>query len=262
MRGVASAGYHRGMDNLTTQWNRLFTPEGWRSETPLRDALVAPSGAVRALVLELRRPADWRTLSAVWAGVQADLGWPAPAIAVNGQDAYQLWISLSEPVASSEGHAMLEALRRRYLPEVERDRVGVWPGEGQAEASHLVTLPGQMTGSDRWSAFVAPDLAAVFGDEPALDLPPGRDAQAELLAQIRSVTLSDARRLLAPLSPAAEAPVSGAVSDHGVGTCASMASGQAHHDDPRSFLLSVMNDPSVAMALRIEAAKALLAVSP
>ena len=152
---------------------------------------------------------------------------------------------------------MLEALRRRYLPEVERDRVGVWPGEAQAEASHLVTLPGEMTGSDRWSAFVAPDLAAVFGDEPALDLPPGRDAQAELLAQIRSVALSDARRLLAPFSL-----VSGACSDPGVGACASMPSGQAHHDDPRSFLLAVMNDPSVAMALRIEAAKALLGVSP
>lgn len=250
------------MDNLTTQWNRLFTPGDWHSDTPLRDALVSPSGAVRTLVLELRRPADWRTLSAVWAGVQADLGWPAPAIAVNGQDAYQLWMSLSEPVAYSEGHAMLEALRRRYLPEVERDRVGMWPGEGLAEAGQLASMPGQMTGSDRWSAFVAPDLAAVFGDEPALDLPPGRDAQAELLAQIRSVRLGDARRLLAPSSHAAETPVSGAVSVPGKEASASMASGQAHHDDPRSFLLAVMNDPSVAMAFRIEAAKALLGVSP
>ena len=30
------------------------------------------------------------------------------------------------------------------------------------------------------------------------------------------------------------------------------------HDDPRAFLLEVMNDPSVAMELRIDAAKALL----
>lgn len=254
------AGYHRDMDNLTTQWNRLFTPWNWSAETPLRDALVSPSGAVRALVLELRRPADWRSLSTVWAGVQADLGWPAPAIAVNGQDAYQLWISLSEPVASADAHAMLEALRQRYLSGVEQDRVSLWPGDGHPEAVHLATLPGQITGSDRWSAFVAPDLAAVFGDEPALDLPPGREAQAELLAQIRSVLISDARRLLAPSSPAAVSAA--AVIDHGAKANASPVSGQAHQDDPRSFLLSVMNDPSVAMALRIEAAKALLGVSP
>lgn len=243
------------------QWNRLFIPEGVGTEAPLRDALVSPTGAVRTLVLELRRPADWRTLSGVWAGVQADLGWPAPAIAVSGLDAYQIWISLSEPVAMTEGHAMLEALRRRYLSDVEADRVGLWPVAGHPEASHPATLPGQMTGSDRWSAFVAPDLAAVFGEEPALDLPPGREAQAELLAQIRSVRLSDARRLRAPSLFAAASAAAGAVCNHDEEANASPVSGQAHHDHPRSFLLSVMNDPSVAMALRIEAAKALLGVS-
>jgi hypothetical protein len=30
------------------------------------------------------------------------------------------------------------------------------------------------------------------------------------------------------------------------------------HDEPRRFLLNVMNDPTVEMALRIEAAKALM----
>ena len=38
----------------------------------------------------------------------------------------------------------------------------------------------------------------------------------------------------------------------------SAASTIRRHDDPRQFLLDVMNDPSVAMELRIEAAKALL----
>ena len=43
-------------------------------------------------------------------------------------------------------------------------------------------VPQLQAETGRWSAFVAPDLAAVFGDEPVLDIPPGDEAQAELLA--------------------------------------------------------------------------------
>ena len=62
------------------------------------DALLAPPG-VRGLVLELARPAEWPPMARLWQGVQADLGWPAPAIVVNGVDGYQLWFSLAAPMA-------------------------------------------------------------------------------------------------------------------------------------------------------------------
>jgi hypothetical protein len=97
----------------------------------------------------------------------------------------------------------------------------------------------------RWSAFVAPDLAAVFGDDPSLDLPPGDEAQAEVLSRIQPIPAADWQRAIASAAPAA-LPVSQPTTT------------PKPQDDPRRFLLSVMNDAKVDMALRVEAAKALI----
>jgi hypothetical protein len=97
----------------------------------------------------------------------------------------------------------------------------------------------------RWSAFVAPDLAAVFGDDPSLDLPPGDEAQAEVLSRIQPIPAADWQRAIASAAPAV-LPVT------------QPATTPRAHDDPRRFLLSVMNDATVDMAVRVEAAKALL----
>lgn len=67
-------------------------------QTELQRLYSAPEGVVRALVLELARPADWGLLSPVWRGLQTDLALPAPAVMVSGVDGYQLWLSLAEPV--------------------------------------------------------------------------------------------------------------------------------------------------------------------
>jgi hypothetical protein len=92
---------------------------------------------------------------------------------------------------------------------------------------------------------VAPDLAPLFVDEPWLDQPPGADAQAELLSRVQPATPEAFARALAKLAPAAAAP--------GTGRPAT-----GDRADPRQFLLSVMQDASVDLQLRIEAAKALL----
>src|SRR3954462_8092406 len=93
-----------------------------------------PAGAdeapVRALVLALRQPADWAELQPLWRGVQADLQLPAPAIAVSGTDAPQLWFSLAEPVPAPRARAFLEALRLRFLADVEPRRVQLLVGAG------------------------------------------------------------------------------------------------------------------------------------
>ena len=65
--------------------------------------------------LALARPADWEVLGRVWKGVQDELGWPAPGIAVSGTDACQLWFSLADPLPPAQAHALLERLRLRYL---------------------------------------------------------------------------------------------------------------------------------------------------
>src|SRR5262245_38164920 len=93
------------MNRLQIELLRLYGPE----DTP------AEAGAgVRAMVLEVARPAGWSELRNLWQGVQADLGLPAPAIALSGTDAYQLWFSFAEAAGHDQALAFVEALRRRY----------------------------------------------------------------------------------------------------------------------------------------------------
>ncbi|GAB3645429.1 hypothetical protein [Ramlibacter alkalitolerans] len=209
-----------------------------RLQAELQRLYPAPAeGAVRALVLELAGAAAWEQLARVWHGVQVDLQLPAPGIAVSGSG-YQLWFSVAQPVPVQHALAFLETLRRRYLADVPHDRLRTSPAA--AAAPEITGMPPAEQGEDRWSAFVAPDLAALFVDEPWLDLPPGSDAQAELLSRLQCMSLADLERALA--EPAAAA--------------ATAAAAQAQ--DPRGFLLAVMNDRAIELPLRIEAAKALL----
>jgi hypothetical protein len=192
-----------------------------------------PDGRVRAMVLGLARPANWDALDRVWQGVQGDLELPAPAVAVSGVDGYQLWFSLAEPLPAAEATAFLELLRGRYLADVARERIAI-------QASDAAAPPAQVA-DRRWSAFVAQDLAGLFTDEPWLDMPPGDDAQADLLSRLKSMQPDDFQQAQARLTPAAL-----------------QAAAAAERLDPRRFLLDVMNDRSVELQLRIEAAKALL----
>ena len=217
---------------------------------------MGPDGLVRTLVLGLRAPADWPSLSVVWRGVQADLSLPAPAIAVNGVDAYELWFSLAEPVPLAQAAAFLEGLRRRYLPGAKPARVRVCPSPGaQGVPQTTPLIPAAQGDSGNWAAFVAPDLAAVFGDEPVLDLAPGEDAQAELLCRLSSIRPIDFEMALTALQAVApvQLPVPTVSSRK-----ASTKPVQGHQDDARQFLIGVMNDAAVPIASRIEAAKALL----
>ena len=51
------------------------------------------AGRVRVLALALASETGWAPLAALWQGVQAELDLPAPAIAVDGRGALQLWFS-------------------------------------------------------------------------------------------------------------------------------------------------------------------------
>ena len=242
------------MTRLQSELHRLYLPrsaadaEGNASSSPL----IGPAGAVRAMVIELARPASWEALAKVWHGVQTELELPAPAIAVSGTDGLQLWFSLADPVAAARAHAFLEGLRSRFLPEIAANRVHLLPASNasaQQPLSHAPLVPALQAGGENWSAFVAPDLAPVFAETPWLDLPPSDEGQAALL------------HVLEAIKPAAfEAAMKGL----GAGAQpqrATMAVAEAmapDADDPKRFLLHVMNDDTVALALRIEAAKALL----
>jgi hypothetical protein len=215
--------------------------------------LVDAQGRVRAMVLELARPADWAALSAVWGGAQADLALPAPAIAVNGRDGYQLWFSLLEPVPVPRAAEFLDALRRRYLGDIMPARVAMLPALDAASTRSLVhvqLVPALQADSGFWSAFVATDLAPMFANEPWLDMPPNPDGQAQVLAPLKSIPPAEFELALQQLRPTTGLAAPGLVSNAPAQTAASL--------DPKRFLLDVMNNDSLDLALRIEAAKALL----
>lgn len=255
------------MSRLRAEQRRLFSAD---AQGQLPAAADAP---VRALVLALHSPADWAALAPLWRGVQADCDWPEPAIAVNGSDAFELWFALADPLPRADAAQLLAQLQRRYLAPVRTDRLRPWPAAAATDAPPL--CPPFAAGPERWAAFITADLPAVFGDDPALDFEPGADAQADLLARLRPVTALQLRRVQGqpPVAdPAAAAatlsPVAAARPETAPEAAPGNASGSAPaphdnphnnpHLDPRAFLLAVMNDAAAPLALRIEAAKALL----
>lgn len=252
------------MSPLQAELDRLYrpsTPEN-QSADPQDVCRIAPGGSVRAMVLELARPADWAALSALWRGVQSDLELPAPAIAVNGRDGYQLWFSLAEPLPSEHAAAFLDALRLRYLPMVAPARVSWMPRAEASAASgalHGWDVPALQAENQLWSAFVVPDLAVIFSDGPWLDFPPSLDAQAKVLARLESIkpqALEVAWQRMQPVVRAQERMASSApATPTQTNKC---AVSQKFSPDPKRFLQDVMEDASVDLQLRIAAATALL----
>ena len=248
------------MTTLQAQLERLYFPRNSiHQDLPDGEpSLITPDGQVRAMVLELTNPADWAVVSAVWQGVQADLGMPAPAIAVSGIDGYQLWFSLADAVPVAQARAFLESLRVRYLCTVELERVGMMPFfdcSMPQKGVHAPLVPAlQKTG--RWSAFVASDLAAIFAEEPWLEIPPSPEAQANVLARLESIKPATLQAHLDRIS-AASSLIDDQTRDK---TLNKPTRGKSLN--PKQFLLDVLDDPAAELRLRIEAAKALLPYFP
>ena len=251
------------MNRLQSELRRLYLPpqlDGQPAD-PDNPSLIDARGRVRALVLQLARPADWTALSKVWQGVQADLGWPAPAIAISGDDAFQLWFSLREPVPAPEAALCLESLRLRYLAEIPAQRVVSMPSieaVSPNQTLHAALVPAPQGTSGRWSAFVAPDLAPVFAEEPWLDLPPNPEGQCDLLSRLRSIPPDEFLQALEQLRPQRAAQSGGSASMAAAGVSQGPEPSEPGQD-PMRFLQAIMNDGGVELSLRIEAAKALLA---
>lgn len=215
------------------------------------------------MVMELARPPSWEVLSRVWRGVQTELGLPAPAVAVSGLDGLQLWFSLEEPIEAARAHAFLERFRLHFLADVEPDRVRLMPASGGSAPHgerHAPLVPACQEQTGNWSAFLAPDLVPLFADSPWLDVPPNEEGQATLLHGIEVMKQPVFEAVFAKIKPighplpSAVAPA--ASSDRALGNDRPGATSDSA--DPQRFLLQVMNDDSVALALRVEAAKALL----
>lgn len=225
------------MSRLATEFHRLYA--------------AGPEGSARALVLDVGRPSDWELLGAVWRGVQLDLSLPAPGIAIAGENSYQLWFSLQQGCAADEASAFFDGVKARYLSGVAAPRIRC--------LKEVPVVPAEVR-EGQWSAFVAPDLAPVFVEATWLDIPPGVEGQADLLKSLKSITPQVWREALAQLAPPAAQDLAPALAppSSDVAPAPSAHFPATSFSDPRAFLLHVMNDATVPMALRIEAAKALL----
>lgn len=227
------------MNRLQTELLRLYQlPRAERAAGWTDDA-----GRVRLAVLELVAPVDASLLGAVWAGVQNELALPAPAIVLSGRDGLQLWFSLQQPVEAAQAAALVDGLCRRWLDELAPPRRRCWPAPDAAPPA----LPGSEVGTERWAALVSPDLAPLFNETPWLELPPGDDAQAALLAPLRPITADELAAALRTLAPPDAITAPGAPEPR-----------TAPEREAERFLLAVMRDAAAPLAQRIEAAKALL----
>jgi hypothetical protein len=249
------------MNRLQSELRRLYLPraaagDGSDAAAP---GLVDARGATRALVLEIAAHAGWDAVSRVWRGCQAEFELPAPAIAVSGTDAFQLWFSLEEPVAVADAHAFLQSLRVHFLADVDARQVRVLPAAvpgSPGGAVHAAMVPARQPHPQeaRWSAFLAPDLAPLFSETPWLDIAPGVDGQADLLCRLASIGKSEFEAAADRLAPTPRSPSPAQAPSSAPDAAAPVGAGL----DPRSFLLRVMGDESVPLALRIEAARTLL----
>lgn len=231
------------MNRLDLEFGRLYGCGGAAAQPLIHE------GHTRCLVLQFLQPQAWPRAGGLWQSVQADLGLPAPAIAIDGEAGYQLWWSLQAPLSLADAEGFLATLCKRYLPELTPAQLQLWPQHKGGDWLHAQRVPAPGRVPDRWSAFVAPDLAPVFAEAPYLDIEPSADGQADLLAMLSSIApqaLAQARQALAPPG------------DPGRVVTLQPHAQPAAEPDARAFLRQVMNDESVDLALRIEAAKALL----
>lgn len=251
------------MDRLQSELRRLYLPRG-AAQAP-REARGAPAlvdahASTRALVLEIDAHAGWEAVARVWRSCQAELGLPAPAIAVSGTDAFQLWFSLAEPVALADARRFLESLCARFLADVEARRLRLLPAPDPSSpggVAHAAPVPAEGAQQGHWSAFVSPDLAPLFAETPWLDIPPGVDGQAELLCRLKSIGPAEFEAAAAHLAPAPRTLPDDAACARPAASPSGSRAGPAQ-SEAQDFLLRVMRDDSVALALRIEAARALL----
>jgi hypothetical protein len=165
--------------------------------------LVSPDGLTRAIALPFRKAAGadtghWERLCTVANGLQADFGFPAPAVSVASAGGYVLWLSLVTPVSVAEA--------RRFVAGLDR----IWPDTlPSADAVGVaVELPPCLNGATgHWAAFIHPGMGASFADESGLDMAPPVAGQVAFLEGLDSITGEQFREALDRLAPVPRAPV-------------------------------------------------------
>ncbi len=195
------------MEKLLSELNRLYllpdSPAAQTGPGPAAD-LVSGAGVTRAIAIPFRKSAGedvqhWDRLCTVANGLQADFGFPAPAVSVASAGGFVLWLSLAAPVPVADARRFVAGLGRLWpdtLPPT--DTIGV-PVE-------LPPCPNTATGT--WAAFIHPGMGASFADESGLDMAPPAAGQVAFLEGLDSIAPGQFNEALARLdAPAAPVAV-------------------------------------------------------
>lgn len=206
------------MQNLISQLLRLYLPHDATTHEALAQHLsgaqtlalnlVDGQGLTRALMLpftRLRGDAEdghWQRLCALANALQQDLELPAPAVSIDGGQAFGLWMSLATPITAQQAHEFATRLLAAYVPEYPLASLAL------EQASQLPPSLNQATG--KWAAFIHPGMGAAFIEEAGLDFTPPPTAQLAFLEPLKAITPAQwqhAMEQLAPVTPpAAVAP--------------------------------------------------------
>ena len=263
------------MNKLESELQRLYCLPGQEVPRFISDTdnpsidLIGPSGLVRCCVVSVEKGSDWESVAALYQGVQEDLDLPAPAISVSGKEGYQVWFSLAEPVIWQKARDFMLGLCRKNLPEIKTAQLKFRPGD-EGELRFVSAVPARLKTADGWSAYIDPSMGSMFVEETWLEMAPSLEKQAGLLAGLESIKLRDFQRVLTVLSLPIE--MKSSVSEHSPpilnnDSCSmqprstvSLLNIGSGFNDPKQFLLAVMNDASATADQRIAAAIALLPI--
>jgi hypothetical protein len=172
-----------------SELTRLYLPAGASPPDVLAQqavSLVTDDGLTRAMVIDFPAMADtdeaahWTLLCTVANALQAELGFPAPAVSVSGTDGYSLWMSLETPAPTAQVQQFLELLRLAYFPNLD-----LRPDA----ASAVVALPPCLSSrTGKWTAFIHPGLGASFANDPGLEMALPFSGQTALLDGLQSIS--------------------------------------------------------------------------
>jgi hypothetical protein len=173
------------MEKLISELTRLYLlPDSPAAQGPGPAVdLVSSTGLTRAIAIPFRKMPGtdmqhWDRLCTVANALQADFGFPAPAVSVASTGGFVLWLSLAAPVPVADARRFVAGLARLWpdtLPPA--DTIGV-PVE-------LPPCPNAATGT--WAAFIHPGMGASFADESGLDMPPPAAGQVAFLEGLDSI---------------------------------------------------------------------------
>jgi hypothetical protein len=201
------------MDKLTSELMRLYLlPDSPAAQALAQRApggpcdpvgLASGDGLTRAIALPFRKAAGedaqhWERLCTVANGLQADFGFPAPAVSVASAGGYVLWLSLEAPVPVAEA--------QRFVAGLD----GLWPDTVPSSdtVDMRVELPPCQNGATgHWAAFIHPGMGASFADESGLDMAPPAAGQVAFLEGLHSIAADQFRAALDRLGPPVPAPV-------------------------------------------------------